>query len=70
MTMSWLIVMFILNGTPTITDGYPPQLVPASECMGLQQRIGLMMAQAFPETDGMVFCIRDNRTPEAPDVEA
>ena len=70
MSMSWLIILFILNGTPTITESYPPQLVPASECLELQQRIGLMMAQAFPETDGMVFCILDNRTPEAPDVAA
>ena len=70
MSMSWLIVMFILNGSPVIMEDFPPQLVPAAECDAKHRILGRLMAQAFPETDGMVFCIHDNRTPEVPDVPA
>ena len=70
MSMSWLIILFILNGTPVITDGFPPRAVPTSECQEMQQVIGRLMAQAFPETDGLVFCILDRRRMETPDVPA
>ena len=70
MPMSWLIVMFILNGTPTIVEGFPPKLVPTSECYEQQQTIGALLPQAFPETDGVILCLFDKRNLEVPDVPA
>ena len=70
MSMSWLIILFILNGTPAIVDEFQPRLVLTSECPGLEQIVGRVMALSFPETEGMVFCILDNRSLEAPDVTA
>ncbi len=70
MSMSWLIILFHLNGTLVIVDAFPPVAVPTFQCIELQQTTGRMMALAFPETNGMVFCIPDNRTAEAPDAPA
>ena len=70
MSMSWLIILFIINGTPVIMDDFQPKLVPATACLELERKTGRMMALGFPETKGMVFCIRDNRTLEAPDGSA
>ena len=70
MSMSWLIVMFILNGVPAIPDAFPPMLVPASECMERQQKIGQLMALAFPNSTGMAFCLPAINRTENHDVPA
>ena len=70
MSMSWLIVMFILNGTPIIMADFQPQLVRTVDCFDQQRIMGIALAQAFPEIDGMVFCIPDNRRTENLDVPA
>ena len=70
MPMSWLIILFILNGVPAIPDAFPPTLVPASECMERQQTLGALMALAFPETSGMAFCLPAINRTENPDVAA
>ncbi len=70
MSLSWLIIMFILNGVPTIPDAFPPLLVPTSECEERQQTIGQLMVLAFPDSSGMAFCLPDIHNRETPDVPA
>ncbi len=70
MNMSWLIILFHLNGTLVIVDDFQPVLVPTSKCRTLQQTTGQLLALAFPDTSGLAFCIPDPRNVEAPDVPA
>ncbi len=70
MSMSWLIIMFFINGTPALIEGFEPRLVLTSECWEAQQIIGALLAQAFPETAGIVFCALDNQELEISDVPA
>ncbi len=70
MSMSWLIILFHLNGTLVINDAFQPLLVPTSECRQLRQTTSQMLARIFPSTSGMAFCIPDNRIMEPSDVPA
>ena len=70
MNLSWLIVMFFVNGQPTIMDSFPPKLVPTEICAKQQQKIVGLITEAFPDTNGMAFCIPDNGRSEAPNVGA
>ena len=70
MHMSWLIVMFFVNGQPIIMDSFPPKLVLTEICSEQQQKIVGLLAEAFPDTTGVAFCIPDNGRSEAPNVGA
>ena len=70
MHMSWLIVMFFVNGQPIIVDSFPPKLLLTEICSRAQQKIVGLITEAFPDTDGMAFCVPDNRKSEAPSVGA
>ena len=64
--MSWLIILFFINGQPTMVDGFPAKLVPTAVCTEQQQKIVGLIAEAFPNTTGVAFCIPDNNRSEAP----
>ena len=70
MNMSWLIIMFFVNGQPIIMDSFPPKLVLTEICFEQQRKVVGLLTEAFPDTGGMAFCVPDNRKSEAPSVGA
>ena len=68
MDMSWLIILFFVNGQPTMLDGFPPKMMLTINCQEQQKTIVDLIATVFPYSAGMAFCIPDNGRSEAPSV--